>query len=102
MELKRDLAVKIFTYQRFLQFELCSLCNCKHEEILNLCASQTRATATMGRLQDEGDTRLATNPTDDPQRWRRVSPAAECTPLHGKIVPLARNLLYFVFMAKAV
>lgn len=56
----------------------------------------------MGRLQDEGDTRLATNPTDDPQRWRRVSPAAECTPLHGKIVPLARNLLYFVFVAKAV
>lgn len=33
---------------------------------LNLCAPQTRATATMGRLQDEGDTKLATNHTDDP------------------------------------
>lgn len=93
------LAGKIFTYQCFLQFELCFLCNCKHEGILNLCASQTRATATMGRLQDEGDTRLATNPTDDLQRWRRVSPAAECTPRHWKIVPRARNLLYFVFVA---
>lgn len=90
MELSH-LAGKIFTYQCFLRFELCSLCNCKHE-ILNLCASQTRATAIMGRLQDEGDTRLATSPTDDPQRWRRVSPAAECMPQHWKIVPLARNL----------
>lgn len=44
----------------------CSLCNCKYGVFLNLCAPQTRATATMGRPQDEGDTKLATNHTNDP------------------------------------
>lgn len=50
-----------------VQFELCGLCNCKSEVTLNPCVLQTRAMATMGKLLDEGDTRLATNHTDDPR-----------------------------------
>lgn len=49
-----------------VNFELCSLCNCKSEVNLNPCVLQARATATMGKLLDEGDTRLATSHTNDP------------------------------------
>lgn len=48
-----------------VQFEMCSLCNCKSEVKFNLSVLQIRGTATMGKLLDEGDTRLATNHTDD-------------------------------------
>lgn len=50
-----------------VQFELCNLCNCKYEVNLNLCVLQARATGTMGKLLDEGGTRLATNHTDGPR-----------------------------------
>lgn len=50
-----------------VRFELCGLCNRDSDVTLNLCLQQTRATATMGKLLDEGDTRLATNRTDDPR-----------------------------------